>query len=811
MNTINFRKTLVEIAEEEEGDGKIAKLIAFYYDNLNLNSRESLFESLLNLYETNDLNFDFNKLSIELSANSEIINTSDYNGKDFRIKEIEISNLRGIPSTVESNNIPFGITLIDERAVISNAIILANNGTGKSSVFAGLEMIFAHEIGEKKLRSKNDVNLKHESYLRRFPALDLPVCRILTNEGYFDLNNKIFSESYLKVFNPVSHFITEFDVIENGRINYNENGFDNSFHNIVARALGLKEYIDFIAIAEQIPNYSRRKESNHKKTIQNEIENNKAIISKRTVEINEKTALLHQLENGNSNAVGNNNKLQLLNNLINKSINISFPSDYVEHLEQFLPIFLEYKSTTKKNRNFSEKNFLEAGKDLLHEFDDCPFCLASKRSKEEVENQLNVRLKNLEQLEIIERKIREGYREVTTTLMTIIQDLKRVYLQFENEQNELSNFPKLDEVRNRESMIYISLAPEINDENLNDFIKLLSQKQFPNEQDYQNLYNLINNNRRLFIERFPLHFEQISALLTLRNNALNLEKESLISTEHYTVEQEISKLKKEITENQQSITTLTKRNEQLEPELIRANKIVENLESIKKEIRTFNIKFNEKKDKIVAAAFFPMKDIIEQIMNDFISEDEKIKLDISLEKHNTTIDQVEYTSELISAKIVDIATGKKTTPDIFFNTFRYKLFCLMISLSIALATRKKYNINLPLVMDDLFFASDYISKNSFAVFFQKIIRLFDKYTPDVPLQFLLFTHDDVIFRSAMDAVYEYHDNSTSLTESEHTLAEKTFICRMFPIEDRAKEPSQFVEGSLFWELLYRLPKKLLIN
>ena len=34
----------------------------------------------------------------------------------------------------------------------------------------------------------------------------------------------------------------------------------------------------------------------------------------------------------------------------------------------------------------------------------------------------------------------------------------------------------------------------------------------------------------------------------------------------------------------------------------------------------------------------------------------------------------------------------------------------MIGLSIALASRKKYRINFPLVMDDLFFASDFINK-----------------------------------------------------------------------------------------------------
>ena len=54
-------------------------------------------------------------------------------------------------------------------------------------------------------------------------------------------------------------------------------------------------------------------------------------------------------------------------------------------------------------------------------------------------------------------------------------------------------------------------------------------------------------------------------------------------------------------------------------------------------------------------------------------------------------------------------------PDIFFNTFRFKLLSLMIKISLSLAVRIKYKINFPLVFDDIFSGSDFLSKNSFII------------------------------------------------------------------------------------------------
>ena len=101
----------------------------------------------------------------------------------------------------------------------------------------------------------------------------------------------------------------------------------------------------------------------------------------------------------------------------------------------------------------------------------------------------------------------------------------------------------------------------------------------------------------------------------------------------------------------------------------------------------------------------------------------------------------------------------------------------MVSLSLALSTRKKYGINLTLVMDDLLYASDFVRKHRFSKFLSKVIELFYKYTPQIPLQFILFTHDDMIFRNAIDSLIQF-DKTTGL-ELQKSLIKDTIIGRIF--------------------------------
>lgn len=808
MTTTNFRKVLINIATEENSN-TISKIIANYYPRLDISSRETLFETLMFFLESSE-NQDFNFADLEEKIKTESFDVSEYVDKDYRIKQIEISNLRGIPSKEENNNIPYGINLTDEDGKINNVIILANNGTGKSSVFAGLEMIYTQEIGEKMLRSKNpELNEldDYNKYLRRVNEIGKPSCKVKTVEGDFDLENIIFNnEDFVKVFNPHSHFITEYDIISNGQLEYEKDDkHEYSFHNQIAKSLGLTEFITFQKIAQIIPNYRRSKETTARNNFEREIENNKTTIKNRQTEIQSKTTEIEELKKGISteNNTNQQSKLEVLNKLKSKSLQISFDQQkYLDDIIEFENKYKEFSSLDRNKKATVEKNFLDIGKELIHEFDNCPFCLSSNKSLEEIKIEVEKRLLELEQFKLLDEQLKNKFRSVSENLWNITKDLSNVNEILNIDRQELSSFSNLETIRLEENRLYAALSPVISDAELNDYIYSFTQKLVPTDKDYLDLFELINNNKQIFEKRYIELAKEVQSLIEERKNAIDTEiKVFLENNESLTVEQKISKLENEIKETNEQIKSIENKTKELEVELTSANKKVGYLNQIKDEIGVFNSKFKLKVDELVSSVFEPIKNTVEEILNHYFEGDPNdYKLELNLKENKLVIEGEEYITKYIVAEIIDKKTNEMvTTPQNYFNTFRYKLFSLMIGLSIALASRKKYRINFPLVMDDLFFASDFINKNSFAEFLQKVIQLFNKHTPDIPLQFILFTHDDLIFRMSIDGI-----DNLSLTDS-------TLLGRMFEISSKNNKTKKIKNEEMYIELLYTIPNKILIN
>ena len=816
MTTTNFRKVLIDIATEENSN-TISKIIANYYPRLDISSKETLFESLMFFLESSE-NQDFNFADLEEKIKTESLDVTEYVGKDYRIKQVEISNLRGIPSQEKNNGIPFGINLTDEDGKINNAIILANNGTGKSSVFAGLEMIYTQEIGEKNLRSKvpesNELS-DYNKYLIRVNETGKPSCKIKTVQGDFDLEDTIFeNEDYVKVFNPNSHFITEYDIISNGQLEYEKDDKHKySFHNQIAKSLGLTEFITFQKIAQLIPNYRRSKETTARNNFEREIENNKTTIKNRQTEIQSKAIEIEELKKGISseNNTNQQSKLELLNKLKSKNLEISFNEQkYLDNIIEFENKYKEFSSLERNKKATVEKNFLDIGKELIHEYDNCPFCLSSNKSLEEIKAEVEKRLLELEQFKLLDEQLKNRFRSVSENLWSITRDLNSVNEILNTDRQELSSFSNLEKIRLEENRLYVSLSPVISDTELNDYIYSFTQKLVPTDKDYLDLFELINKNKQIFEKRYIELTKEVQSLIEERKSAIDTEIKIFVEdNESLTIEQKISKLETEIKEFSEQIKSIETKTKELEKELTSANKKVGYLNQIKDEINVFNSKFKLKIDELVSSVFEPIKNTVEEILNQYFEDDPNdYKLEIHLKENKVIIEGEEYITKYIVAEIIDRKTNEMvSSPENYFNTFRYKLFSLMIGLSIALASRKTYKINFPLVMDDLFFASDFINKNSFSVFFQKIIKLFYKYTPDIPLQIILFTHDDVIFRNSIDAVYEFkNDNSDS-----EDLVQNTILARMFDISEKDEKPKTFENNNEYWSLLYELPKQILSN
>jgi hypothetical protein len=803
MADVKVRRLLINMALNEKPSRKLAKILAFYYPNIDLSDKKALFESLLYYYKLQDNTiYDFEKVHQETSVENEL---DSLKGKDYRIKSIEISNVRGIPEKDESG-ISFGIDFTVDESV-NNAIILANNGTGKSSIFSALEMIFTQEISEKQLRTHNSRNLgksEYDKYLLRFPKESKPYCSIRTNEGTFDFDTIVFeNEDTRALLNPSNHFVSDYDIYHYGQKEYDGNVDNkNSFHSLIADSLGLGEFIQLQSILKEVAGYGRLTESAKLKKLEGQRNSIELNIRNYEEQIRFKKSKLEDLREN-----GSENESNFLKN----------DRDKTKKINEWLNKVLVY-NIQRERKTSIENDFLNAGLELIHEFDNCPFCQNSKKTLEDIQREVEIRLQKLRDLQQLDEELRQRYRSLTEVLVSFYRSTLRVYEEVSKERSETSGYSELKDLSHKEEVLYVSLSPSLHDEELIDILDVLNQKAYPNQKDYKKLFDLVNQTK---IKSNAELVGRIRTFLIERRQILERVKEENSQKNHaLTIEQQILLLEEEIKTLVQKIVTSEEELESIKSKISSAENDVALVKKIKSEINEFIGPIDSEINKFVNEAFEPIQDTVEAILKDYL-KNEAISFKIERKENKIIVNDEEKTSSVIIAIIECYDSleekNKITTPDNYFNTFRYKLFCLMVSLSLALATRRKYKVNLPLVIDDIFFASDFESKNSFSEFLQKVIKIFNKYTPDLPLQFILFTHDDLIFRSAMDAVETFKpDNSLedSIYEgNKASLAEKTLIGRFFNPSDKEKCPSILENGKEYWSLLYRIPKTIeqLIN
>jgi len=805
----------------ENNTNHLVGLLAFYYPSLNFSDKKSLLEGLISYYAISD---EF-KLNIEDIPTSSNDNSSLGDNLDYRIKHIQLASIRGIPEK-DADNIPFGMDFSDDN-IVNNAIILANNGTGKSSVFSALEMIYTQEISEKRLRVHNDEKItksEFESYLDRYPFTAKPYCSVTTTNGDFTFDNVVFEdEEQRKSFNPSNHFISDFDIYHYGQKDFDgEADNKNSFHSLIADSLGLGDFIQLQSIIKETSSYKRLTESNSLKKLENQrFDAEKSIITY-TEQVKNKNLDIGELTKNKSTSsnIQVNERIKKFYELQAKPITYSLVAeDFRLAVLEFSDIFHKTLSIAEEPRNASERNFLSLGIALLNAHIDCPFCQNSLSPVEKIKEDVEQRIISFKDSQALDEEVKSLYKKVLNLILTFYKETFEVYEKISTERSETVGLNELQELFSKEELLYVKLSLVINDTSLIDLVQKLNEKPYPNIQDYKELHSLtgqtITNSYIASINDVGLFIAERNALLEkVINEANELDK-----GEGLSVDQKIAILNEDVRRIGSQIEILQAQVTNLNPQIEIAEKEVELVNRIKNDLKELLPIVDARVNKMVNEAFDPIQESVQTILKEYLSED-SIILKISKKEKKTEIDGEEIVNYVIVADIecLDRVNGGSiiVTPDVYFNTFRYKLFCLMVSLSLALATRKKYNINLPLIIDDIFFASDFISKNSFALFLQKVILLFYKYTPNLPFQFILFTHDDLIFRSAIDSIDSFKnvaDNDLLCKENKIKLQEKTIIGRFFNPSDKEKNTRKFQNGEKYWNLLYKIPKTVshLIN
>lgn len=136
---------------------------------------------------------------------------------------------------------------------------------------------------------------------------------------------------------------------------------------------------------------------------------------------------------------------------------------------------------------------------------------------------------------------------------------------------------------------------------------------------------------------------------------------------------------------------------------------------------------------------------IEQLLKDFSSHNEHYQFENSAR---------EYIENLSLNIRVNVSGDYNTVPKEYFNTFRYKLFVQTMKMALAFNWMKETGIAAPVVIDDVFNASDFENSIKLESYIYFVKRMYRKICFDndfqFPLQLVMLTHDDIVFNSVIN-------------------------------------------------------------
>lgn len=813
----NFNKYLFNLVKSSAMENKVAKTVVLNFQRLNRDTKEKFFESIMLAY-ANFTDSAFDNIKFEESLNSE----SSSAKKDFRLKSVRLANVRGIPES--KNSVKYGFDLFEDEQ-IQNAVFLGPNGTGKSSLFDAIEFIYSHEVAEKKLRVKNPESLNENDFLKYLEHFnEAPECEIETPSGKFSLRNRMFkTDEELKTIYPDTHFISDYDIYKKGQLNYlGKNDDSESFHLLIASSLGLQDYLDFTNLLKSISTYRRAKESNDRNKLIANRNNLTEEIKKNQEQIAFKSEKIKELRESSSDNVNEDSREKLAATIAAiKSTSFSFSFDKI----QYQKIFESYRNAQEVflglsvNQNLqTEAQFLSLGLELINHSENCPLCENSKSSVPDIKKKIEKRILEIKEFETASNNLETSIRNIHNSVKEILTNIQSTGRTLKIEVDRITAVSELAEIhRNGRELIEL-LADETRalmevDEAIS---KILSSNEVLSKKDAEISKLLKTKDAILFVDiaNTPPAIEKFT---TIRQKRIaEIEATFTSSQNAITPKQQIVILESEIKNHQSTVNINGQQIRSLERDIENLTKTITTVSEIKTGAGEFAKLLDIEVNKLVANSFEPIKETIEEILTEYLIE-ENVSLQIRLDKRQLT-DDPESTITTILAEIQreNAQTGELEvhSPSKYFNTFRFRLFCTMVSISVVVAARKSSGINLPLVLDDVFYASDYQSKTTFKQFILTVINIFRKFNNEMPLQLILFTHDELVFDSALDAIADFESEKTELPNDQEENSEwktliqnRTVFARLFSAKDVDENPTESQFGN-YWDLSYKIPTQL---
>ncbi len=793
----NKSSFFIYLAKHDSLKNNFLSLILAKNPNIDISKRESFFDNLSRFYGIHKLD---EKQQLEELIDDNSATIDSWINSDLRIKNIRLQSLRGFPKS----EIPYGINFTDKTGNISSTVILGGNATGKSSLYDAIEYNFCKRIGEAELRTGkrlNDEAEEFKDFLRHFnnPFSETD-CEVRTGSRVFKISDINIPKEIRDKINPNTHFISDYDIYEFGKLDYRNKG-DGTFQSIIAQSVGLSEYIEIEKHLYLFTSYNRQIESNNVNKLNKEIDT-----AKKTIESNQKAILEKQeqerslQENSNNSASNSTTKflIDLNEQLKRKPFQYSFDYDsFKTEVGNFKQLYAQYSTLSIKSGSLQEIQFLEMGIALVEKHDNCPFCNNSKSSKEEIKEYVKSKIDEINNLNELSKKLNTSSNYITEYFKQLNSGLISIRAKNNEELKQIQGKTEFNDL----SRIATSLDGIIGNSMSNDFsgdiLDIESNSKFLKDKigfiDF-----VLSRNQDFINDDLQKATSTISRYEGKRMEILRKIESALNATLTTTsAEGQIAILKNDIEKLTRENIQYSKEIELKEPELLKATAIYDLYTTVKREAKEYYTVLKTELAKETQQAFEPIKDIVVNILGEYLyEEDRPVDLIIETIPDETDLETGDVISEIIVAYLKQRNT---TNPPIsvnkYFNTFHFRLFCTMVGISIAVASRKNTGINLPLVLDDIFYASDFEHRATVERFIKRLFELFKKHTPNIPLQLIMFTHDQMIFESAISATYENEVSSIQ-------------FAKLFPHQD-----SNEVDGykNLINEIPAYLPHRIMQN
>ena len=240
----------------------------------------------------------------------------------------------------------------------------------------------------------------------------------------------------LRTIYPDSHFISDYDIYSKGQINYLGDNYDlESFHNLIASSLGLKDYLDFTSLLKSVSSYRRTKESNERNKLITNKNNLTEEIQKNQEQVNLKIEKIKELR-GSGPEDSMVDVRERLTKVVLSLKELSYPelyaySDFQNILGNYITAYSIYVGLSVNQNLQIESQFLTLGLELINQSENCPLCENSNLSVPDLKKKIEKRILEIKEfdsasknLEVRITNLRNSIKDILTIIQSIEGTLK---------------------------------------------------------------------------------------------------------------------------------------------------------------------------------------------------------------------------------------------------------------------------------------------------------------------------------------------------------------------------------------------------